>query len=389
MSAILIICTSFSFDAYAKSGKGDIFTRFKKPMPELKLMSRQEFNKATRPVRKKPYGQDVLEYSIRIPKGWTEREDKSSSNFLLSQKLFLGLNVFYGKPSPDGRSRIEIEALNLEGSLTAEQWYLKYILEGGLTTEGFITHDGNKIESLMVVMDQDSSYYVRTMVLLNGDKVVMVKYFVPAQLIRVEAPMQEQVLSSFKLINKVNRTPVKMSKYRFLDIAELKYPSSWKLFAKKLRTIDRMDVSLLNLREIEAQEGRPLSVSTEGKLEVALVTASHSSTLIDEVKKYKQKIEADGMLIGEQIEVVDKIDYNENIDFAITEVYRSVDSTNNLSEYELWFSVMVGGNYYYFFTLLTPSRNERFALWAENSQNYKEILKSFTPMSGAFMERDY
>ncbi len=382
------ICALFAVDAYASGAKGDIFTRFKKPLPELELLSDEEFRKVTKPIKKKPYGQDVLEYTIRIPKDWVERDDKSSSNFTFSEKLFLELNVFYGKPTPSGRSRLEIEALNLDGGLTAEQWYLKYILDGGYSTEGFVTHSEKKVESLMVVMEQDTSYYVRTLVLLNGDKVIMVKYFVPVYYIRKQAPMQEQVLKSFKLSNDIEKTPIDMDLYRFLDIAELRYPSSWKVFSKPLRTVDRMNVSLLNLREVAGKVGEKASVSTEGKVDVAVVAASQQVTLIDEVSVYRQKVEAEGMLIGDRLEVRDDFTYNDSMDFAITEVYESLDSTNNLSAYELWFTVAVGGNYYYFFTLLTPSRNERFGVWAENTQSFKAMLEAFSPMSGAFLERD-
>ncbi len=384
----ILSCLILSSTVYAEKQKNDIFSRFKKPMPELELLSEEEFYKATKPVKKMPYGQDVLEYTIRIPKNWTEAEDRSSSNFVLSEKLFLKLNVFYSKPRTFGRSRIEVEALNMEGSLTAEQWYLKYILEEGYTTEAFVVHDENKVESLMVQMEKDYPYYVRTLVLLNGNKVIMVKYFVPTRYIKEEAPMQEQVLKSFKLMNYVERVPEKTSIYRFLDIAELTYPATWRAYPEPLREINRMAVTLLSFRQVGDAANKTKAVSTEGKLEVTVIAASQRSSLIDEIKAYRQKIEAKGILVGSKIDVDDEFSYGENIDFAITEVYHSIDSNNNLSDYEIWFTVMVGGNYYYFFNLLTPSRNEQFGVWAKNTQSYKEILKNFNPMSGAFLERD-
>ena len=70
----------------------DILTRFKKPMPEVKLLSDDEFFKASKPIRKKPYGDKVLAYTIRIPKNWTEKEESGGGNFILSKKLFLDLN---------------------------------------------------------------------------------------------------------------------------------------------------------------------------------------------------------------------------------------------------------------------------------------------------------
>ncbi len=389
LCAVLVVCVPLASSAYASGSKDDIFTRFKKPMPELKLLSEEDFRKATRPMKKKPYGQDVLEYTIRIPKGWVEPEDRGSSNFVLNKKLFLELNVFYGKPTPSGRSRIEVEAFDLAGNLTTEQWYLNYILKRGYTTEGFVTHSENKMESLIVSVEKDYTYYVRTVAIANGDKVIMVKYFVPLYYMNKQAPMQEQVLKSFKIVNNIERPPSEMSLYRFLDVAELKYPSSWTVYAKPLRNVDRMDVSLLNLREVAGKLGERPSVFTEGKLEVSVIAASAHETLIDEVSKYRQKIEASGMLIGDKLETKDELIYNENLDFAITEVYEGVDTTNNLSNYELWFTVGVGGNYYYLFMLTTASRNDRFGIWAENTQNYKVILENFRPMPGAFLDRNY
>ncbi len=383
---IMILCIVSSSNAYAQAARDlDIFERFKKPMPEIKLLSDEEFLDATKPIVKKPYGEEVLAYSMRIDKTWEEGIDRSSGNFVLSEKLFLELNSYLGKPTIAGRSRIEVEGLNLDGNLTAEQWYIRYILEGGFTTEGFITHNPNKVESLMVVMEKDYSYYLRTLVLINGAKVIMVKYYVPIHYIQDQAVMQAMVLKSFELTHKKARVYQEMAAYRFLDIAEFKYPPSWKVFARPVRDVDRLDVTLLNMSEVSGQsEAR----STEGKLDVLVVSSTVKNTLLEEIEDYKKKIEAEGMLIGEKLTENYEFTYAKNIDFGITEVYKGIDSNDNLSEYEFWFTVLVGGNYYYFVMLLTPSRNELFATWADNTQNYKIMLQEFTPMVGAFLERD-
>ena len=392
-TALFIIGFSFSFlsllpNANAFTEREDIFTRFKRPLPVLTLLSEPDFIKVTKPISKKPYGQDVLEYEIRLPKNWTEREDKSSSNFTLSKKLFLELNVYYGKPTIAGRSRIEVQALDLDSNLTAEQWYLRYILEGGYTLESFVTHSDNKIESLMVTMEKDYSYYVRTIVAFNGDKAIMVKYYVPIHYIQDQAVSQAQVLKSFSLRNSLPRTDIETQSYRFLDIAELRYPEDWKVYSKPLRTVDRIDVTIVNVNKLAGHFASARSSVTDGKLEVKLVAAAVQDSLIDEIRVYKQKIESSGILIGDKISTGGVMNYNKDINFGITEVYIGIDSANSLSEYEYWFTVMVGGNYYYFLTLLTPSRNENFAVWADNTQSYKNIVESFRLMSGAFMERD-
>lgn len=379
-----IILPSISYAQVKNSD--DIFERFRKEMPKLDLLDNKKFTEETKPIKKKPYGDDSLAYSIRIPKDWTEREDKSSSNFILSEKLFLDLNVFYGNPTIMGRSRLEIEALNLEGNLTVEQWYLKYILEGGYAMEGFVVHNEDKVESLMVIMEKDYSFYLRTLVTINGTKIIMVKYYVPVAFIQEQAAMQEQVLSSFKLSNAKERQLIGLEAYRFLDVAEISYPETWRVFAKTMRNVDVMNASIVNVKQDDS--GNIKNSSPDGKVDVTVVSSSIQSNLIEYVKEYKSNIEANGMLIGEKMKEDYNFTYDESMDFAITEVYKGIDSANNMSEYEFWSSILVGGNYYYFLMLLTPSRNENFSVWAENTQNYKIILKKFKPLAGAFLERD-
>ncbi len=379
---------SFSNNANAQRRDLDIFERFKKPMPNLKLLSEKEFLEATKPIEKQPYGQDILTYSMRIDKTWSEGIDRSAGNFMLSEKLFLELNTFYSAPTIAGRSRVEVSALNMEGNLTAEQWYIKYILEGGYTTEGFVTHNPDKVESLMIVMEKDYSYYLRTLIQISGNKVIMVKYFVPIHYIKDQAVMQQMVVDSFRLKYIKKRVYEEMLAYRFLDIAEFKYPKNWKVFTRPVRNVDRLAVSLLNMKENAGVRGATPTSSTEGKLDVNVVSATVKNTLVEEIDEYKREIESTGMLIGEKVEENYNFTYGKNIDFAITEVYKGVDSADSSSEYEFWFTVLVGGNYYYFVMLLTPSRNNMFATWADNTQNYKLMMKEFKPMVGAFLDRD-
>ena len=384
LMGILCFCVICTTPPSQAKDNDDIFTRFRKPMPEIPRIDEEKFIKRTKPVKKRPYDQDVLAYTMRIPKDWTEREDRSASSFLLSDKLLLELNVFYGKPSISGQSRIEVQALNLKGNLTAEQWYINHILKSGYTTEGLVTHNQNKIESFMVTMENEQPYYLRTLVTLNGSKIIMVRYFVPASYIGKQGAMQAQVIESFNLIHDVERTYEEETTYRFLDIASVKHPKNWKVYAKPLRSVDYIEALFLN----HGEQRQKNSKSVEGKLNITVVSAIARDSLIDEIKKYKQKLEESGILIGKKLNTTEDFSYDEDIDFALTELYEGINSGSGETENEFWFTVMVGGNYYYFLTLFTPSRNNRFKTWAENTQSYKRILEQFQPMTGAFLERD-
>lgn len=385
LTGIITICVPSH--VWAQTSGKDVFARFEKPMPEFDLPTQEQFIEATTAISKKPYGKDELSYSMRISKKWEEGVDKTASNFTLNEELFVTLSTYYSKPTIDGRSRIEIEALNIESPLTARQWYVQYLLEGGYTTEGFVVHNPDKVESLMVVMEGDASYYLRTLVMVNGAKIFMVKYYVPTVYIQQQAIMQQLVIDSFELETPTSRRYEEMVKNRFLDIAEIQYPKEWKIYIDPIRDAHHLGGRILNVRTVVSDDARS-KPATEGKLYVRITSSSVKNTLVEEMASYIKKLKGEGILIEKRIPEDYVFEYDEAMDFALTEVYSVIDGSDSTGEYELWYTVMVGGNYYYFLTLLTSSRNELFATWAENTQYYKRILTKFRPMAGAFLDRD-
>lgn len=381
----VILFTLFLMPISQVGAEGTLST-FKKPIPKVPDMDHEEFIKLTKPISKTPNNSDYLAYSMRVPKEWTEREDYSSPNFILSGKLFLDLNVFYGPPSFMGRSRIEVQAINLDSALTVEQWYLKYIIEGGLSLEGFEVHKPDKVEALRIVMEGDSPFYLRTLAMLNGDKIILLKYYVPVAHIQESAGIQKKVLDSFELKNEFPRVYPEMKAYRFLDVAEIPYPQTWKAVGQETGSVDQMSAVILNLGDRGQLKER--NQTTLARVNVSVVTTSVQASLIEQIKNFKKEVEAEGLLVGKKMTEDYNFKYNPDMEFALTEVYEGVDSTSNLSEYEVWFTVFVGGYYYYFTLMITPSRDDSYGVWAENIQNYKLMVKNFKPLAGAFIERD-
>lgn len=333
-----------------------------------------------------PYGDKSLGYSIRWPKDWVAGEDKGSSNFELNTKLFTSINIWYSPPRMGGRSRIEVKAVDLEFQLTAEQWFLQNVLESGQTLEGFLVHSEKKVEALMIVMEDDTSYYVRTVTLLNGKRVLQAQFFVPMFFWNDERALQAQCLSSFSITYPTESIIENMLAFQFLDVAEVKYPESWKVRSKPLTSVERMNVKFLNIRETKNKVGR-IDESIEGQVDATLVSTQTSSSLIKEIEQYKKTLEGTGMLLGKKLENKEDYNYSKNFSFALTEVYEGIDSTNDSMEYELWVSVMVSGGYYYFVSLLTPSRNETYFIWARNTQTYKQIINGTIPSAGGFLDK--
>ncbi|MCB1784431.1 MAG: hypothetical protein KDI13_10610 [Alphaproteobacteria bacterium] len=367
-----------------KVNKNDIFARFKKPMPKVPPMDDKEFEDLTNLYETVPFNDPLLAYSIRVPKDWEKMEDKGSSNFLLSNKLFSDMGLFYSPPDLYGRSKIEIKVINLEYQMTAEQWYLMYILQTGMTTEGMTVYDDNKAEALTVIMEQDVSFIKRTVVQINGKRLILVDYFVPLANWKKDQSVQSKVIESFKIKNPKHEYPEEFLKYQFLDIAEVQYPESWDVRPAPLRSADRMASKFIKLHKTTDPMTRKVKTSTEGQIEVSLISLMAVETVSREIDLYKKNLENSGMIIGEKLENIDSIKYSKSFTLALTEVYRAIDSTHDDIDYELWYSVLIAGNYVYMVTLLTPGRNDSFALWVRNTEAYKTIIQNTRTSANGF-----
>lgn len=386
LMALFVQASGGALAAATKAGPTDGIERFKKPMPPVDLMPEQQFLDATQEHKVVPYGDKSLGYSIRWPKDWTAGEDKGSSNFELNTKLFTSINIWFSPPRMGGRSRIEVKAVDLEYQLTAEQWFLRTVLESGQTLEGFKEHSEKKVEALMIIMEEDISYYVRTMTILNGKRVIQAQYFVPMYFWGEEKAMQAQVLETFAATYPTEAMIENMLSFQFLDVAEVRYPESWKARAKPLISVESMNVKFLNIRETKGKFNR-VEESIEGQIDATLISSQTATSLIQEIENYKKNLEGTGMLLGKKLGNMEDYQVSENFSFALTEVYEGIDSTNDSMEYELWVSVMVSGGYYYFVSLLTPSRNEAYFTWARNTQTYKQIVQGTAPSAGGFLDK--
>lgn len=386
LSFVLLFCLSAG-GLFASDEDSSITTRFLKPFPEVPLIEEEEFLEQTKEIKKIPYGQDVLGFKVRIPNDWTESKQSGSGNFRLSEKLFLDLSTFYSKPSPLGRSKLEIEALNLDTNFTAEQWYLRYLLDSGITPAAFVIHDDKNVESLVIEHENDISYYVRSRIMLNQSKVIVAKYYVPVPEIQTNAQMQQQVLKSFEFTTPLDYVYAETIPHRFLDIAEIYLQDDWQVYQKPLRSSERIYAEALKLRKSDLSKKNNQRGQGVARIDIGLIAASNNKTLLDEVKQFKKKIEINGVLVGEKLKEDYEFKYHKSMDFGLTEVYEGIDSSTNRPQHEFWFTVMVGGNYYHIMMLLVPSRNEQFGVWAETTQQYKRIVREFSPLEGAFLER--
>ncbi len=358
---------------------------YKIPMPDIPLLSEPEFENVTQSFSETPFNDKALAYSLRLPKDWTKQRDVSLSNSKIGNKILGELVRFYGPAMLGERSYMNVQALKLDYQLTAEQWFIQYMLANAYTVQGIKTIDDTRVEALYVYVVRDVTYSVRAMVQLNGTRAVIAQYYAPAENWEAEKQMQAQVIGSFKLLNKVEEIIEPMEKYHFLDIAEMEHPISWQVKADKLMSIDRLRVTFLSVASEEYKKNTKYKL-LNGKITVGLVSYHDMNSIADEINKYKADIKKSGMLIGEFIESRSDFKLQHNMTAVPVEVYEATDTGNDVLSYELWLLLMEAGDYYYFVSLLTPSRDEDYFLWSRNTQTFRVIAKTITPQMGSLTD---
>lgn len=149
-----------------------------------------------------------------------------------------------------------------------------------------------------------------------------------------------------------------------------------------IRTIDRLEVQLVNTYSVE-NDARRKTLRLDGQIVVTLVSIYDTETLEDELEVFKEDLLKKGLIMGEVIEARDDFILGDRFDFVDTQVYQAIPDEKRLIDHELWLTAMSAGDYYYFVSLFTPSRDEEYFKWARNVETYKLVVNEIRPRSNS------
>ena len=346
----------------------------------MALAAQAEFEKASTLYEDIPYNDAYLSYRLYLPKDWQKSDSKGNVGYSLNNIVFGELVRFYSPPQGDLRAYVTLQAMEMKYDLTAEQWLIQYMLSQGLALQGFQAIDARRAEALYVVNQADVSYIVRSAILLNGRRAMMVSVFLPAEFWDAQKTTQAQIVRSFTLSRRSDDLVEDMLDYKFLDIATFRYPKSWELRAKPIRTVDRMAADILNVSNIS--DGRKAPRTLNGKIGVSLVSAYAIENLDSEIARFKKELSDTGLYLEDVLEEKPDMPFGAGLDFAKTTVYQASDTRDALLDYEFWLTVISANDYYYFVTLLTPDRDEDYVTWSRNVQTYKLVIAQMRAEGG-------
>lgn len=355
-------------------------------LPEIAPMPDKEFNDKTTLYEDVPAGDEALSYRFRLPADWKRPEDSALTSYQISNKILGEIVRYYGPPVIDKRSYFTLQAINLEYQLSAQQWLLQYLLSNGFTIQGIKEHNFKRAEALYVKVIESTTYVIRAVAQMNGRRVVMAQYFMPADNWEGEKQMQAQVMKTFELTYPITESVEEMTKYHFLDIAEFQYPVSWEFRAAPMKGADRMSFELLNIQSEQKIDWKNYK-TLDGRIQVDIVSYDSADSVPGEIDNLKRGLAKINLAVGDKFETFDDFKFSNELNAGAVDVYKAIDNQNSLLNYEYWIVPLEAGDYYYFVSLITPSRDDDFFIWARNTQAYALILSLIRPLDEGLIYR--
>ena len=324
----------------------------------------------------KPYNLDELSYEILLPKDWTDSIQQApvtganDKNFLSNNVLSM-VAKYVGPPKNLVRSHLTIEALQLPYDISARNWLVNYVVRNGFTMSAMTEKSPYEIEARYVQFDRDQTYAVRVRALINGPKLILVRYYLPQENEKEEEALQGQIVSSFRLLNMGQQGVEKLEEYGFLDQSFFNYPASWELKERNILSIERMSALLFQSKRDENDV-----VTLDGHIKINVISKLLKTTLAQEIETFRSNLVIKDYSVGKLIETI-SYKYHPTIKSGKAQIYQLVPSQpNTMQYYEFLVAVMEGADYYYIVSMISPSRDIDFYTWAQNIEVARIIVES-------------
>lgn len=348
------------------------------------LMERDAFREQSEEIIDVPNEDQALAFKVRLPKGWIKLPAPKTENVMLSAELFTDLATYLSPPKGDTRSRFRVRALELKHLVSAENWFLNYVLSVGSTIDGLLTKSDRRLEAEYTVLDSGQSYLVRAAAEITGSRMVLAEYMVPSEYAKDERDQQIWSMISFALTTP-DQTPVEaVDTYTFVDIVKFEYPQSWILFSPPIITIDRMDAAIINLKGLSKDEAKNIDLDNlklDGRIDVKVISKTLGTNEAEEIELLKSELKEKGLEIGSLIKPVKDLKLHEGIIKSQIDSYLIKSEDLKMARYELWVALLETKGRYYVITLITVGREESFYVWAQNIETFKFVVKTLSPVN--------
>lgn len=355
-----------------------------KPLDWSAQLSKEDFIKGTDIIEDPANSKKTLAYRMRLPKGWRKISDNQSTNAELNSQLFNELAVYVGPPKGDMRSKLVIRSLDLKRFVSAKNWFLNFVLINGITIEQMTVKDAKFLEAQYTILEDGQSYSVRAVIQISGSQILLAEYMVPTEYLEEERDYQVWAMASFKLTQPSTEYIEPTETYTFVDIVKFEYPKSWVIYSPPIVDIDRMEAAAINLKGFTKEELKDLDlkhVRLDGRIDAYVVAKDSETSRANEIKILNSRLREVGLGVGDLISSVTDFKYDKGIKIGRIDAYRVKGDDQKLARYEIWVGLLESDYRYYIVTLITVGREENFYTWAQNTETYKLVIETLSPVN--------
>lgn len=343
------------------------------PLPRVGTMSDEEFLQTSEVLEVKPKGESHLAFKLSVPRSWGVNDDEGGSNeYVFSRNIIGELVRIYSPPLMEYRSRITVEAVDLEHKVTAMNWFIYYAYVNGYAIQGVEEVVPGRIVAQYVIVEGDVAYTVRAVAEYSAKKMVIVKYYVPNRFEGKFKPLQERVIDSFVLQDPDKEFYEPVGTFSFLGIVKFDYPIDW-----ELRTISVRDILRLHAYVVDISNG-----SFHGRMDVYAINKEETD-FEEEFEKIQGKLSDSNLEIGDFVEEITGYEFEKSIINSNINVYKTKNPDGRDAKYEYWQAVLEGDrDYSYVATMITLSREDGFYSWARNIEVFRDFAISIKQEDG-------
>lgn len=335
-------------------------------------------------IKVMPLNDKSLSYRIRLPKGWVKLDsDVVDGGTTTAAGILRQISAYTSPPRIERRSLFRVSMIDLDSLITVDDWFISYMLEMGFSIEGMKVKSPRLVVAQYTVFEGGEPYVTRAVVTISGSRIILAEYLVHDDTYQAERDEQIWAMTGFALDNPVNKLPISMKTFNFVDIAKFDYPANWVIQAPEITDITRMESSVLSGKNIKQNEVTGINNELVGRIDVSLVSKDQGLTLADEINLLKEGLKNRKYKLGKYIENVEEPGINPLITSSRIDVYEVEGVSKKLAGYEYWVGVLESRTRFYLVRLTTVSRAENFKTWAENVETYKVLLRSLGPASVA------
>ncbi len=340
--------------------------------------------------RQVPFGDTELAYEMRLPTSWGQsRFTQYGSPTAEKYKVLTNIDRFFGPSLEDKRPFVWMEVEALDRLVTAEQYMNQYLIKRGITPEAVKVYDGTRAETLFIQSRDYSSFVVRALFVMNGDRLMLITFGVPIEEYKNYKDIMGLTLSSYRMLQTIERQPEPVASYKLLNVLTFDYPSRWQTRNQnrtsslnpsvELVLPTELQVAVDNVNHIQQIEG--LILVNAWRNSPLFNRAVLEETIVKRLQQNRLKLEAvlqpdqalpthDGMLRMSQAIYIGRID----IAAPTTEEFGIIQDTTGNPRQEIWVTTLDNGDYTAAITLLTWPQTKNYVNWSYNVAAYQKII---------------